>query len=537
MPTTPPLWKASRTGWDYCTPRVPHQTPMYEVAPDGTHVLSRTWMIFFERLKTCEPAIAVSPEPDPNLLPYSWRYHVSTRRDGRLYLNRLEIDPDRALLESILVQVHFKDEIHGVPDEVYMAEYEMALDHALFGSIERTRWERAIDLPQASILKVGVKIRCWTGDTDWLWSYPAGTDTLHAMDEPPETPLPPVRTMGHKQYQLAVRMVRPVSIGSNTPSLVNAYEEVKAGGPQTFYRAYADVSNSFAKGADKPPIDIPGTVSRFQPTDFKGTGTLTLSGAPGKSTVTLRVNGDAEISLAVEVENTTLNACATDLAAAINATLFGQYFSATAVGAVITLTQLKNYTGTLTASVAGKWTVAAAGITPASDKLNINVGRKYAVQFEGPGGISEASPLSVSTGPVRGSKIVIHGLPPAGADVTAIRILAAPDGQDGPFTLIASIAPSATFANDTHITAIGAEATSSSSTRDGYVDVTVKKRGVTWFSLSIPSNKQRSNIIDALNLGRIEENTIISAEIKHVLELPPTLEKPGRPCDVRLVIE
>jgi hypothetical protein len=27
---------------------------MYEVAPDGRHVLSRTWMIFFERLKSVE---------------------------------------------------------------------------------------------------------------------------------------------------------------------------------------------------------------------------------------------------------------------------------------------------------------------------------------------------------------------------------------------------------------------------------------------------------------------------------------------------
>lgn len=34
----------------FSTLRVPHQTPMYTVAPDGRMVMSRTWVIFFERL-------------------------------------------------------------------------------------------------------------------------------------------------------------------------------------------------------------------------------------------------------------------------------------------------------------------------------------------------------------------------------------------------------------------------------------------------------------------------------------------------------
>lgn len=42
----------------YSTVRVPHETPMYELGADGRQHLSRTWMIFFERLKVSEAEAA-----------------------------------------------------------------------------------------------------------------------------------------------------------------------------------------------------------------------------------------------------------------------------------------------------------------------------------------------------------------------------------------------------------------------------------------------------------------------------------------------
>lgn len=47
----------------YSTPRVPHETPMYEVTPEGRQVLSRTWMIFFERLGRVEAATGGTAAP------------------------------------------------------------------------------------------------------------------------------------------------------------------------------------------------------------------------------------------------------------------------------------------------------------------------------------------------------------------------------------------------------------------------------------------------------------------------------------------
>lgn len=530
---------------DTCkTPRVPIQTPMF----DQQGLLTRTWVIFFERLAGCgeiavvtPPTPGPEPEPDPEFLPASYRYHCYTKRDGRLYINRLEIDTGNSDLKSILVEVHWEDEAHGIPDVVNVSEYEISLDHDLMGTVDRIPWERAIELPQASVHKVGVKIRCYAGDTEYLYAWPAGTDSLQVMPEPdPETVLPTVRTMGHPRYQLAVRMVRPVAPGADAFSIADAYEEVKATGPQTFYRAYAEVSDSFAKGGDLPPIDIPGTVSRFEPADFGGTGTLTLSGTPGEATVTVKVTGDAEVSFTGDIDGATLIECAANLADAINASLFGEYFSAAATDEVIDLTQQRNYIGTLSATLDSTvaLSIAAAGITPPEDALNINIGRKYTVQFEGPGGVSAQSPMSVTTGPVRGRKIVIHGLPAAADDITGITICCASDGTDGPFSSIMSIAPGATTADDTHIESpAGADEEGECEVRDGHVEVFVKRHGADWFNVTIPVDKQRSEIVAAIDLGRVEENTIISADIRHVLELPPTLEKPGRPCDVRLVFE
>ena len=56
----------------YSTPRVPHETPMYEVTPEGRQVLSRTWMIFFERLGRVESTTTTTPpgEAGPDLI---WR--------------------------------------------------------------------------------------------------------------------------------------------------------------------------------------------------------------------------------------------------------------------------------------------------------------------------------------------------------------------------------------------------------------------------------------------------------------------------------
>ena len=54
----------------YSTPRVPHETPMYETTPEGRMVLSRTWMIFFERLGREEAAVTTPGEAGPDLI---WR--------------------------------------------------------------------------------------------------------------------------------------------------------------------------------------------------------------------------------------------------------------------------------------------------------------------------------------------------------------------------------------------------------------------------------------------------------------------------------
>ena len=55
----------------YSTPRVPHETPMYEVSSEGKPILSRTWMIFFERLGRVEAAAEPTPgEAGPDLI---WR--------------------------------------------------------------------------------------------------------------------------------------------------------------------------------------------------------------------------------------------------------------------------------------------------------------------------------------------------------------------------------------------------------------------------------------------------------------------------------
>lgn len=522
------------------TPRVPKETPMF----DERGLLTRTWIIFFERLGCCcEPAAAAAPEPepDPEAFPASYRFHAYTKRDGRLYLNRLEIDTGKAKLKSILIEVHYEDEAHGAPDRVQVSEYEISLDHDLMGTGARTAWERAIELPQASVSKVGVKIRCSAGDTGYVYAWPVGADSLQCVEEPDPGDTPdPVRTMGHKQYQMAMRMLAPMNPGATLQSIENAYETLKATEPQTFYRAYAEISDFYAHGGSIPPVDISGTVSRLEPLGFDGnTGTITLDGEPGPATITLRVTGDAEVACVATINATSLDALATALADAINDSLFGAYFEAEATDNEVGLKGLKNYIGTLTATVESNTvTVEAEGITPAEDMLDIQKGRKYVVQFEADGGISPGSPLSATTGPVRGRNVKIHGIPPAGDDITGIKILAAPDGQDGPFTVVASVTPGDAFAVDTTISVVGAdEAEGECETRDGKVYVTVKRHGADWFTLLITSDKQRSEIIPALDLGRIEENTIISADLRYVLDLPPTLDKPGRPCDVRVVIE
>ena len=41
----------------YATPRVPQETLMFEPGPDGRPILTRTWMIFFERLFRTETSV------------------------------------------------------------------------------------------------------------------------------------------------------------------------------------------------------------------------------------------------------------------------------------------------------------------------------------------------------------------------------------------------------------------------------------------------------------------------------------------------
>ncbi len=480
--------------------------------------------------------LVLVPTATPSaVLPNSWRYYVYTRRDGCVYISRLEIDGAKSSLQRLAIRIRYRDEAAGqTANEERTFQTSVALDAALFQTGDRVGWTHCIQLPQASILDVAARIEVRTGETDWLYAYPAGTDALLVADEAPED-IPPVRTMGHKQYQLETRHEYPVGPGANAMSHIDAFHEVKATEPQTFFRAYAEVTNAHAKG-ENPPIDIPGTVSRFEPEDFDAEGFLRTSSAAGGSLI-VRVTGDAELSATVSVSGAGSQAgLAENIADALNEhALFGAYFACEVDGDDVRIVPLLNYIGTLSVDAASTLAVTAEGLTVGEEALDISIGRKYVCMAVGAGGISAPSPMSYTTGPVPAARhIKIRGLAAVPDDANSINVCAAPDGTDGPFSIATSFTSASTEATDAHMDG-GGEAEPQCDARDGETTVCVKKNGRDWFSLFIPHDEQRSDVNIAV--GRIEENDRISADLKYEMVRAPTVDRPGRPIDVRLVLE
>lgn len=483
---------------------------------------------------TSKKLVVVPPAVSSGGSVTSWRYHVYTKRDGRLYFNRLEIDKGSASLVGVKFTVYYYDERSGKgPATEAIASGSFPVDDALFRTVARVKWENLIDLPQAKVLRVAAKLELRGGETGLLYAYPVGTDSLQVVPEEEGTE-PPVRTMGHRQYQLSIRGIHPLGPGATSFCMEHAFAEVKPTEPQTFFRAYAEVQDHFARGA-AVCVDIPGTVSLFEPAEFQGEAAIHLPEGGITEPLTVRVTADAEVSATVAGGN------ATAIAEALNDDpLFGGYFEATADGDDINLTPLQNYLGTV--SVSGASGVSAEGfVVGESGALNIQIGRKYTVQAIGEGGTSPLSPYSYTTGPCpAASKIIIHGIPDAGGGVTNLNILAAPDGKDGPFQVVTTASPGAASANDATPAFAGGEGEDPEGAcpdRDGPMFLQVKKRGADWFEVTIEKNKQRSDIIPAGELGRMEENTLITVDVRYTLEEAPTLDKPGRPNDVRLVFE
>lgn len=513
------------------TCRVPIQTPMF----DKYGHLTRTWVLFFEKLCCCQDEIVLPEDPE---LDITWSYHAYTKRDGRLYFHRLELDRSAGLV-GISFTVDYVDERFGpTPYTIRSTETTFAIDADLLATPDRVNWGVSMELPQASVSRIGARLESATRETEWVYAYPAGVDSLQVGPEPdPEDPPPPVRTMGHRQYQFSARGVRPQPPGAADPYWVNAFGEMRATEPQTFFRAYAEVSGCYNRPLP-PLIDVPGTVSMFEPTSFVGDGKLIYEEqdppVEPSGSLSVAITGDAEIKARISFTNWD------ELIAAWNAhPLLGGYFLAEDNRPEVTLTPRKDYLGALT--VTGFPAITAEGFTTGEGALDIKIGRKYTAQAQGVN-LSSQSPRSYMVGPCpAASEIVIHGIPKVGSGVTEIRILAAPDGTDGPFEQVTECAPGADSASDS--TAIlagegeGEGAPGLFANRDGPIHVYVKRNGADWFELTIPVDGIRSSPVPHDVLGRLEEGTLVTADIRYDLAAPPSIDKPGRPNDVRLVFE
>lgn len=310
---------------------------------------------------------------------------------------------------------------------------------------------------------------------------------------------------------------------------LNLFQDVQMPESQPFEWAYAEISGASV------PIVPPRPLASIFPANYATGGTITIAGTiTATGQIAVSITGAGQNNVAVKAWRAADNAItgastAADVALSLADWLnaddqFGNFFYAAAAGAIVSITDLSGYGGTISTDVSGGVTAAAAGLTSG---LGVLTGRRYALSYVVTGTYeTERSNISDSSGPTGAATRIELKQIPLSTDVRVdkIRIYAAPDGKIIPMRRILEIANAstgdvpgyATAVDDITETALASKPLYSGPVQPanaGPVTITAKKNGQAWFQLFIPANAARSNQIHGYALNTAAEGAVIMFDV------------------------
>ncbi|MFN3326883.1 MAG: hypothetical protein ACK5AZ_25600 [Bryobacteraceae bacterium] len=383
-----------------------------------------------------------------------------------------------------------------------------------FRSPARALFEHVVQLPMAGVVMIRGKLINTRGvESDYVVAMPSSSQRM----EPVELPFAPawpyrVRTGGGHRFLLDYSgHDRTLSVHELNPAL--------AAHAQPFERAYAQVSG-LGPNTIQPP---PGIASVLR-SSLSGSGSLLIGGAiNGSALIGVAVSGANAVTAPTWIaadhgidEDSTAENVAASLADWLNADPhFRAFFDASASDDIVTITDKTAGGGTIEAEATGGVTVTASGFT---SQFGVLTGRRYALAYKARSFRSALSPLSNSTEPTGDATRLDIKDVPASPDsrVTHVEIYAAPDGQDEPMYLVASVNNGVGHAADTvpeSDLAAQPQDPGESQPETGPITVTLTKNGDDWAKLFIPGGRSTSEEIHGFALDPVAEDTVINAKI------------------------